>query len=172
MQYACAILSSVACPTLRYFSTLSHKRHDFRGENVIDNKMRVSVFSSTFVWNIFHSKKNWARYLHSSYSCLHSSTAVFTILQLSSQFYGCLHNSTVVFTILQLSSQFYSCLHGMYPMFLSGFDETWNFSAYFRKYVSIKFHENPSSGSWVVPRGQMDRHDEAHSRFLRFCERT
>ena len=30
MQCACAILSSVACPTLEGFPTLSHKRHDFR----------------------------------------------------------------------------------------------------------------------------------------------
>jgi len=27
---ACAILSSVACPALQYFSTLPHKRYDFR----------------------------------------------------------------------------------------------------------------------------------------------
>ena len=32
MQCACAILSSVACPAVQYFSTFSHKRQDFRGK--------------------------------------------------------------------------------------------------------------------------------------------
>ena len=32
MECACAILSSVVCPVLQYFSTLSHKWHDFRKE--------------------------------------------------------------------------------------------------------------------------------------------
>jgi hypothetical protein len=38
------------------------------------------------------------------------------------------------------------------------------------KFSNIKFHENPSSGSRVVPCGQTDRHDEANSRFSQFCE--
>jgi len=42
MQCACAILSSVI---LRYFSVLSHKRHDFRNKN--QYKMRVFVFSTS-----------------------------------------------------------------------------------------------------------------------------
>jgi hypothetical protein len=37
------ILSLVACQALQYFSTLSHKRHDFR-ENVIENKLCVLIF--------------------------------------------------------------------------------------------------------------------------------
>jgi hypothetical protein len=44
----------------------------------------------------------------------------------------------------------------------------------FEKYSSIKFHENPSIGNRVVPCGLTDgrteRHDEANSRFSRFCE--
>jgi len=37
----------------------------------------------------------------------------------------------------------------------------------FEKNSNIKFHENPSSGSRVVPCGQTDRHDEANSRFYK-----
>jgi len=46
----------------------------------------------------------------------------------------------------------------------------------FEKYSYIKFCENPSSGSRVVPSGQADRqthrHDEANIRFSQFRERA
>jgi hypothetical protein len=46
----------------------------------------------------------------------------------------------------------------------------------FKKYSNIKFHENPASGSRVVPCGQTDirtnRHGDANSRFSQFCERA
>jgi hypothetical protein len=45
MQCACAILSSVAYPTVQYFSTLSHKRPDVR-ESVIEHKTHVLIFST------------------------------------------------------------------------------------------------------------------------------
>jgi len=40
----------------------------------------------------------------------------------------------------------------------------------FEKYPNIKFHENPSTGSRVVPCGQTERHDEGNSRFSKFCK--
>jgi len=48
----------------------------------------------------------------------------------------------------------------------------------FENVSNIKFHENPSSGSQVVPCGQTDtqmdrstdKHDEANCRFLQFYE--
>jgi len=42
------VLSSVACPALPYFFTLFHKQHDFQN-NVIEHKLCVLVFSTTFV---------------------------------------------------------------------------------------------------------------------------
>ena len=55
------ILPSVASLAVPHFSTLSHKRHDFR-EKVIEYKICVLIFSTTFLRNISHSKKNSARY--------------------------------------------------------------------------------------------------------------
>ena len=49
-----AILSSVTCPRLQYFSKLSHNRHDFKKKkNVIVYKMCVLIFSK-HLSEIFH----------------------------------------------------------------------------------------------------------------------
>ena len=61
MRMRSMTMSTVTCLALPYFSTLSHKRHDFRG-GVIEHKMCVLIFSTTFVWNISHPKKNSGRY--------------------------------------------------------------------------------------------------------------
>jgi hypothetical protein len=61
------ILPSVTCPALPYFPTLSHKRHDFRGEK-IEQKTRVLILHTTFAWNISHSTTNSARYY---YKCIY-----------------------------------------------------------------------------------------------------
>ena len=55
----------VACPALRYFSTLSHKQHGCQ-KKVIEHKMCVLIFCTTSVRNISRSMKNWARY-HQKY---------------------------------------------------------------------------------------------------------
>jgi len=50
MRMRRSILPSVAC-ILLYFSTLSHKQHDFWGEQrkAIGSKMYVLIFTKTFV---------------------------------------------------------------------------------------------------------------------------
>jgi hypothetical protein len=51
----------------------------------------------------------------------------------------------------------YIGLHVNYPLFSSDFNELGFSRQIFKKYSNIKFHENPSSGSRVVPCGQTDR---------------
>ena len=74
IQHEMRMRHIVVCdlPGCKYFSTLSHKRHDFK-KIVTEHKVCVLIFCTTFVWNISHSKKNWARYdqmylgLHAKY---------------------------------------------------------------------------------------------------------
>jgi len=58
IQHEKCVRHIVTCglPALSYFSTLSHKRNDFR-EKVIERKICVLIFSTTFVSNISHSMK-------------------------------------------------------------------------------------------------------------------
>jgi len=63
MRMRITILSCVYCLELPYLSTLSHTRHDFWGKNLLNIKC-VLIFSTTFVWNFYHSKKTWTMYYH------------------------------------------------------------------------------------------------------------
>jgi hypothetical protein len=40
---ACAVLSSVACPSLQYFSTLPRKRYDFQ-KRVAEHNVHVTIY--------------------------------------------------------------------------------------------------------------------------------
>jgi len=62
MQSACAILNCNLwhLRLFHIFSTLPHKRQVFREEK--EHKVCVLIFSTTSACNIFHSKKNSARY--------------------------------------------------------------------------------------------------------------
>jgi hypothetical protein len=113
MPCAGAILpvSSLAPP---YFSTLSHKRHDFR-KQVAETKMCILIFS-TFISKIFHSKTKFARYCR---KCEKSSCKV-----------------SVIFCRILMKRKFSRPI--------------------FEKSSNIKFHQNPSIGSRVVPCGQTD----------------
>jgi hypothetical protein len=64
----------------------------------------------------------------------------------------------------------YIGLHVKYPLFSLDFNETLIFRQILEKYSVVKFHENPSNGSRVVPCGVTDRHDEATSRSPQFCK--
>jgi len=61
IEHAMCMRHIVICglPCCTHFSTLRHKRHDLK-KKVTEHEMCVSIFSTTFACNIFHSKKNWA----------------------------------------------------------------------------------------------------------------
>jgi len=65
MQSACAVLYCHVWP-LRLYSIFPHYYINGKifGEKVCNRKMCVLIFSTTFVWNISHSKKNSTIYDH------------------------------------------------------------------------------------------------------------
>jgi len=74
MQCVCTVSSSVACPALQHFSTLSHKWCYCKRKKITEHKTCVLIFSATFFWNTSHSMKNWARYDQKCISVSTSST--------------------------------------------------------------------------------------------------
>jgi hypothetical protein len=132
MQCACALLSSVAYLPLQYFSTLSHKSHVFRKIS-LEHKTYFLIFCTTFVWNISHSKKNWARY---DQKCI----------------------------LFFMESTLYSCQILKKPELFQHVCE---------KHSNVKFHENRSCESCVVPWGRtyrrIHRAGEPNSLLLNFA---
>jgi hypothetical protein len=57
------ILTSVACLSLPYFSTLSHKRYDIRKKKIIEHEICFD-FLYNFFLKRFYFLKNSARYYH------------------------------------------------------------------------------------------------------------
>jgi hypothetical protein len=126
MQHACAILSmaSLASP---YFTTLSHKRHDFR-KKFIRLKMCVLRFSTTF-------------------------SKTYLILQRI--------QLDIVINVKTSSCEV--------PFILVGLEWNLNFLDIFSKKTLSNFIK--LSGSRAVPCELTDGHDEANSRFSKFCEK-
>ena len=60
----------VTCPALQNFSTFVISSTIFE-KKVIENKMFVLIFSTTFIWNISHAKKNERNTIKSIYNGLH-----------------------------------------------------------------------------------------------------
>jgi hypothetical protein len=54
-------------------------------------------------------------------------------------------------------------------LILSDVNKICIFQQVFERYSNIKFHENSSSGSLVVPCGRTDGHGQANRSFLHFC---
>jgi len=55
MQCACAILSSVACPAVQYYTTLSPERHDLK---TVEHKMCIFIFSTNLFETFLTPRRN------------------------------------------------------------------------------------------------------------------
>ena len=74
MQCACVILSSVAFP---FYSIFPHYlTNGTISEKKVLNTKYFLIFFTTFVWNISHSTKNWAKY-NQVYTSLHVKSPLF-----------------------------------------------------------------------------------------------
>jgi hypothetical protein len=70
----------VVCPAIQYFSTLPHKRHNFRGKKLLNIKY-LNWFSVQYVWNVFRSEQNWATYDHKRTLVFMYSTVILVIFK-------------------------------------------------------------------------------------------
>jgi hypothetical protein len=77
----------------------------------------------------------------------------------------CLKHCSFYEELSEIWPRMYISLHVNYHLFMSAFNDTLVYGQIFEKYSNVMFHENPSSGSRVIPcgqtDGQTDRHDEA-----------
>jgi hypothetical protein len=80
--------------------------------------------------------------------------------------------STSHFT-MKRARYYHKCIHVWHLIFMSDVNKTWLFLDNFLNQPQIvKLHENPSSGTRVLPCGRTDGHDEAKSRPSQLCARA
>jgi hypothetical protein len=65
------VLSSMDCPAVPPFSTLSHNRHDFRGKKVIELKKCVLIFVQLLSETFFILRRNERDMIQKTYFGLH-----------------------------------------------------------------------------------------------------
>ena len=141
------------------FSTLSHKRHDFRKKksdrtyNACFEVWALLGFYATSVRNYHSTLRNIAEQLRSH---LHRGG------RLKSHTCVLIFSTTFVYTIVILRRIQWNAINVLrssckVPVILVRFFETWIFWTGFRKkFPNIKFHKKLSSGSRVVPCGETD----------------
>ena len=102
MLSAGAILSaaSLAPP---HFST-PHQRHDFR-KTVTEHKTCVLIFSTTCIWNIFHSKNKSGRYCNKCRNVFIYSTSYFCYIVMKFKIFSIYFRKSLKYQISSKSVQ-------------------------------------------------------------------
>jgi len=132
-------------PRSTIFSTLSHKWHDFRKKSYwTQNCVLILSTSTTFVWNISHSKNKWSRY----------------------------DKICVLVFMYHLLVFMYHLLVFMYHLFLSILVKLEFSRQIFENPQISNFMKIRQVGvELFYADGQTDRHDKANSRFRNLCTR-
>jgi hypothetical protein len=58
--------------------------------------------------------------------------------------------------MIDMGAEVHIGLHDKFMLFVSDFNQIWNPSKMFRRFLNVRFHENPFSGRRGVARGQTD----------------
>jgi hypothetical protein len=168
------MFSSLACPAVQYFSTLSHKLHNFRKKKYW-TRMCILICSINFVWNISHSE-NWARYEQKRILVFMYSTFYSYLFWWNLNFLGRFSKNTHIniYENWSSGSRVFPCGRKD-GRTVSEFCETWIFWADFLKILILKFMKiGPVGAESFHAEGrtdaQTDMLDKANNRFSQFCE--
>jgi hypothetical protein len=94
-------LSSVASLVLPHFSTVSHKRHDFR-EKVTEHNVPVLTFSTNIVCDICCYKTHSARYCHNCVSVFMQSTRYSCQILMKPEFSRQIFKNTRILNLMKI----------------------------------------------------------------------
>jgi hypothetical protein len=160
-EHAPYYVSSVACLFSIIFSTLAHKRQDFRNKKSYEN---INVYFD-FAYNFFLTYKVVQIFPGQTVSCFHTNSP----RHICTTMYFCLREEfseilSEMYTSLKKKNTRYSCLILMELEFSRQIFEKCSRSNF------IKIH--PVGAKVFHADERTDRHDEANSRFSQFCARA
>jgi hypothetical protein len=105
------ILSSVACLALPYFSTLSHKRHDFR-KKFVEHKMCVLIFSPILSARVLILRRIQRHITINVYRSSCKVPVVLVIFQWNLNFFHTWSKNTHISSLMKIRPMGAELLHG------------------------------------------------------------
>jgi hypothetical protein len=136
MQCACATFSSMTCPALQCYSTLSHKRHYFRKKK-LSNKKCLFWFSLQLLYDKFLIIKHQSGIWSKIYLGLHVQYTLFLSISMKLDFSR---------EILEKFSNIVKILPVWAESFHTDRQTWWNLIAAFRNFVNVphkRWHHIP-----------------------------
>ena len=164
MKFTYAILSPVACPALKYFSTLSDKLHDFRKKTLLNIKFvlwsPVQFLCVVITCTLFVCCDHLYTFVccdHLYTFCVLWSPVHFLCAVITCTIFVCcdhLYTFCVLWSPVHFLSETISHSKTKWSKMYIVLIKTEFSGRFFEQYANIKFHDNPLGGSGVVPCGQ------------------